>query len=57
VLWIHNNIDIGSVGTKVNSLYRYVEFFGDPDRHVFGLPGSGSVPLVRGRDPDPSLFS
>jgi len=31
---------------------------GDPDPqdpHVFGPPGSGS--LVRGADPDPSLFS
>jgi hypothetical protein len=25
----------------------------DPDPHVFGPPGSGSGPLVRGMDPDP----
>ncbi len=28
---------------------------GDPDPHVFGHPGSGSI--VRGMDPDPTPFS
>jgi hypothetical protein len=27
----------------------------DPNPYVFGHPGSGSDPLVRGMDPDPSI--